>query len=162
MAAPERRVRTCDILPAVKTAVPATALCLLAALAAPGCLERKISITSEPPGALVWVNDVEVGRTPAETDFVFYGDYDVRVRLEGYEPIRTHMKARAPWYECPPFDLVATAIPARIENVVRWHFVLEKPAGAGQEPEKTEQDLLDRAREMRERLDPAVTAPGGK
>lgn len=146
----------------MKTAFPATALCVLAALGAPGCLERKISITSEPPGALVWLNDVEIGRTPAETDFVFYGEYDVRVRLEGYEPIRTHMTADAPWYECPPFDLLATAVPARIETVVKWNFVLEKPPGEGREPEKTEQELLGRARELRERLEPPDTAPSRK
>lgn len=127
--------------------------CLLSAAGLPGCLERKISITSEPPGALVWVNDVEVGRTPVETDFVFYGDYDVRVRLDGYEPVRTHMQARAPWYELPPFDLLATAVPTRIENVVKWHFVLAPPVGSDQPPEQAEKELLERARGLRESLE---------
>ena len=39
----------------------ARAACLLlavAALALPGCVDRKIRVTSEPPGARVWLNDV--------------------------------------------------------------------------------------------------------
>ncbi|MFB3120043.1 MAG: PEGA domain-containing protein [Stenotrophomonas maltophilia] len=40
-------------------------------------------ITSEPPGALVWLNDREIGRTPVDVDFEFYGRYDVRLHLPG-------------------------------------------------------------------------------
>ena len=54
------------------------------AICSTGCLKRTISVTTEPPGALVWINDVEVGRTPLETDFTFYGIYDVRLRREGW------------------------------------------------------------------------------
>lgn len=119
----------------------------------PGCIERKISITSEPPGAVVWVNDVEIGRTPAETDFTFYGEYDVRVKLEGYEPLRTHMAAEAPLHEYPPFDFFATIAPWDHSTTVKWHFVLEKRAEDVKDPEATERELLERAKEMRGRVD---------
>src|SRR5215471_15531012 len=70
----------------------------------PGCLERTITITSEPPDAIVWLNDVEVGRTPLKTGFTFYGDYDVRLRKEGYEPVQTHRETDTPIYEFAPID----------------------------------------------------------
>ncbi len=47
-----------------------------------GCVERTISISSEPSGALVHLNDEEVGRTPLTVPFTFYGTYSVRVTHE--------------------------------------------------------------------------------
>lgn len=131
-----------------------------AAMAAvlPGCLERRLNITSEPPGALVWVNDVELGRTPVEADFTFYGEYDVRVQLEGYEPIRRQMTASQPMYEYPPFDLVAGALPVDFENVVKWHFDLQPSLENTQTPEEFEKGLLERARGTREKLAPPEEA----
>ncbi len=124
-----------------------------AAAALPGCLDRTISITSEPPGAICWVNDVEVGRTPVETAFVFYGDYDVRLKLEGYEPLRTHQSADAPLYEYPPFDFFATIAPFDIENTVKWHFVLAKKPEETKEPKQAEDELIERAKELRGQVD---------
>src|SRR6185369_14341466 len=106
-----------------RTTLPILVLAAFA-LCAGGCLKRTISVTTEPPGALVWINDVEVGRTPLETDFTYYGDYDVRVRREGYEPIVTHAKANTPIQEMPGIDLMAEAAPVRFHNVVRWHWDL--------------------------------------
>ena len=61
-------------------------------------VERRVSITSEPSNAVVYVNDVEVGRTPVDADFTYYGSYDVRIDNEGFEPLRTKAVARAPIY----------------------------------------------------------------
>ncbi|MCC6676711.1 MAG: PEGA domain-containing protein [Phycisphaerales bacterium] len=132
----------------------------VAAMAAvlPGCLERRLSITSEPPGALVWVNDVELGRTPVEADFTFYGEYDVRLQLDGYEPIQKRMTASQPLHEYPPFDLVAGALPVDFENVVKWHFDLQPALEQSQTPEEFEKGLLERARGTREKLVPAEEA----
>jgi hypothetical protein len=122
-------------------------------LALGGCLERRIHITSEPAGAMVWLNDVEVGRTPCETAFTYFGDYDVRVRLEGYEPLVERKKARQPVYEYPPMDLVATALPAKIETEIKWHFVLSKTLESTQNKDTFEADLIQRARELRGQVD---------
>lgn len=127
------------------------------ALALPGCVERTISITSEPPGAIVWLNDVEIGRTPVETDFTFYGTYDVRLRLEGYEPLLTSRKANAPVYDWPGLDLVAEAVPADIESRTEWHFVLaplpEREEGADRDA--LHEALIERARNTRGQVEPA-------
>src|SRR5262245_48485415 len=104
----------------------------LAGIAAilPGCLKRTIAISSDPPGALVWLNDVEVGRTPLETDFTFYGTYDVRIRKEGYEPLVTTREARTPIYEIPPLDGVTEAIPGTHSVRIEWFFALAPTAEA--------------------------------
>lgn len=110
---------------------------------------RTIRVTSEPAGAVVWVNDVEIGRTPVETDFTFFGTYDVRLRLEGYEPVTTSRKADAPLHEWPGFDLAAAVIPFRFETLIEWHFDLEEAEEFRLDEGEAERRLLDRAGEMR-------------
>ena len=67
------------------SARPIVALSLAAAFAflCTGCIERLITVRSQPPGALVYLNDEEVGRTPVTVPFKFYGVYDVRLEHEG-------------------------------------------------------------------------------
>jgi hypothetical protein len=111
-----------------------------------GCLERVIHVTTEPPGALVFINDQEVGRTPLETPFRDFGTYDVRVELEGYEAISVGLDAKAPFWEWPGIDLAAEAMPFPIRTDVRWHFDLQ--------PETTDPEaLLERAINMRDRME---------
>lgn len=125
------------------------------AVALPGCLERTILVTSEPPGAVVWLNDQEIGRTPIETDFTFYGNYDVRLHLAGYEPLVTNRVAKAPLYEAPGLDILAEAVPTRISTRLEWHFDLvplpEQVEGADKGALRT--GLLDRAGELRKQTD---------
>jgi hypothetical protein len=112
-----------------------------------GCIQRTLVITSEPEGAIVWLNDVEVGRTPLETGFTFYGNYDVRLRKEGYEPLVTHKVASTPLYEYPPIDFVVMALPWRTETRIKWHFELERKA---ETPEaEREVSLRESADELR-------------
>lgn len=117
-----------------------------------GCLERRLTITSEPPGAIVWLNDAELGRTPVDSGFTYYGTYDVRLRLEGYEPVWLGKKVSAPLYEYPPLDLAAMASPVPIESNFHWHFVLEPSAETIQPRQQTEAALLDRAGQFRQNL----------
>ena len=96
-------------------------------------------------GALVFLNDVEIGTTPVEADFSYYGTYDVRLTKPGFEPLLTKAEARAPLYEYPPVDLAASALP-RIETKIRWHFVMQRSLEAEQEPEAFTRDLIERAK----------------
>lgn len=127
---------------------------IVLALALAGCVRRQLVITSEPSGAVVHVNDVEVGTTPVSVDFTYYGTYDVLLEKEGCEPLRTRKAAVAPIYEWPPFDLVANAIPASIDHKVRWHFTLEPSLESGGKPAMLERGLVERANLLKDRIDP--------
>lgn len=117
----------------------------------PGCMQRTIHITSEPSGAQVYLNDVEVGRTPVEVGFTYFGIYDVRLRKDGYEPLVTSAKTDAPMHEWPGFDLVAMAWPGGTETNIRWHFELS--------PSDIDEDaLLERARAFQREYSPAEEA----
>lgn len=129
-----------------------------AAMLLTGCVERTISITSEPAGALVFLNDEEVGRTPLTVPFTFYGTYDVRLEKEGYQALWTKQKANGPWWEAPGPDLFAEAIPgARSE--LKWNYQLVKL------PEDDRESLLQRAQQMRSQVGgttPASKPPAAK
>jgi len=129
-------------------------IALLGLIPLSGCLKRTISVTTTPPGAIVWINDVEVGRTPLETDFTFFGNYDVRLRREGYEPLTTNMKVKAPLHETPGIDLIAEAIPAKFETRVAWHFDLVPVAENAGDKLGAERAMIERAAQMRELLAP--------
>ncbi len=87
------------------------ALAALSALLVGGCVERLLIIRSEPPGARVWVDAVEIGRTPIEVPFEHYGTREVLLRIEGSDPprgsARTLVTLSPPWYERFPIDVLS-------------------------------------------------------
>lgn len=120
-------------------------LCLLLAAMCGGCIQRTITVTSEPTAALVYLNDEEVGRTPVTVPFTFYGIYDVRLEADGYEPLWTKQPTKTPWWDLLGPDLFAEAIP-NAKAKQEWHFVLQaapKPSEVKVEP------LLNRAHNLR-------------
>jgi hypothetical protein len=90
-----------------------------------GCSTRTITVTSNPEGAAVWLNDRAVGRTPVTVDFVYFGVYDVRVELQGYRPVHGPREAPAPWWEWPALDALAAAVPFDKRTELVWHYELE-------------------------------------
>ena len=106
-----------------------------------GCIQRTITVTTEPAGALIHLNDEEIGRSPVTVPFEFYGTYDVRIEHEGYKTLHTGAEAVGPWWELPVVDLVAEMGDRRVE--IEWDFKLE----ANEEVDPVE--LLKRARKLR-------------
>jgi len=99
-----------------------TILLLVVAIGLCGCVERELTITSEPAGALVFISDVEKGRTPLTTEFTWYGDYDIILRREGCQTLKTHAHLNAPLYEIPPLDLFSAIAPWTYHDKRFLHF----------------------------------------
>ena len=118
-----------------------------------GCLSRKIIVTSDPPGARVWANDVELGETPLEADFTYYGSYDVLVKKDGYEPLRVNVPVDAPFYEYPGPDIVANLVPGGIEHSAKWNFKLEPALEKTQDKAAFEAEIVDRANALRGKIE---------
>lgn len=119
---------------------------MLVVLLSAGCVRRTMTINTDPQGATVTLNDEVVGTTPVDVDFTWYGDYDVIVRKEGYQTLRTHERLNAPWYQVPPIDLFAEAlVPFTIHDRHAMQFSLE-PA---QEIDRA--GLIQEATEFRDR-----------
>jgi hypothetical protein len=66
-------------------------------VAACGCVQRRMTIRSDPPGALVYVDDYEIGNTPVSTDFVYYGTRKIRLVKDGYETLTVRQPFPVPW-----------------------------------------------------------------
>ena len=110
-----------------------------------GCVERRLTINTQPQGALVILNDEEIGASPVTVGFEWYGDYNVTIRKDGYETLKTHRKLDAPWYDAFPFDFFAQILtPDRIVDSYEWTFDLET------REQPTREELLHRATELRE------------
>ena len=128
-----------------------------AALGSAGCVERRITIGSNPPGALAYVNDVEVGRTPVTFPFTWYGDYDIRLRYETNsgtpeEPVlrqyylHTHKRATAPFYQWLGIDLLAELSPFEFKDEKVWAFNVPEVKAV------EDADLIARAKELQARM----------
>ena len=64
-----------------------------------GCVERRYTIRTEPPGALVVVNGEEIGRAPVSRSFTYYGDRQITLMLDGYQTQHVIQPLKAPWYD---------------------------------------------------------------
>ncbi|MBC23914.1 MAG: hypothetical protein CMJ32_08385 [Phycisphaerae bacterium] len=126
---------------------PILLLLVLVMMASTGCVRRKIDITSDPSGARVWLNDREVGRTPIEVDFTYYGRYDVRLELAGYQPVWTVGSANAPVWDTIGADLVMETVPTELTSTNQWHYILEP---AIDDPDQVLQDALELGRFLRD------------
>jgi len=114
---------------------------------AAGCVRRTVSFNTDPQGAIVYLNDAEIGRTPVTTDFTWYGDYDIVYRKEGYTTLVTHHRIRAPWYQVWPLDFFSEVL---VPWEIRDHHAC--PIGTLEpEPEPDPEELVLRADQMRDR-----------
>jgi len=64
-----------------------------------GCVERRYTIRTNPPGALAIVNGEEVGPTPVSKSFVYYGDREITLMLDGFETHTVIQPINAPWWD---------------------------------------------------------------
>ena len=90
-----------------------------------GCVKRTLSISTTPTNALVWLNDREVGRTPLEISFLYYGEYDVRIQHDDAESLMTTRWIQSPWWDEPFVDIAAEALPFDLSAKPVWHFELQ-------------------------------------
>ena len=120
---------------------------LVVSLFLAGCVERKLTINTEPQGALVVLNDEEIGTSPVTVSFSWYGDYWVRISKQGYETLNTHRELIAPLHDHFPFDFFAQNIyPGRIVDSYEWTFELSPKR------EVSREELIQNADELKKQL----------
>jgi hypothetical protein len=83
-----------------------------------GCVERRFRIETNPPGAYVSVNNAPIGPSPVDVQFLYYGDYEIELKKEGFETKRIKQPVRAPLWAYPPFDFVVeNLVPFKINDI---------------------------------------------
>ncbi len=112
----------------------------------PGCVQRRLMIRSDPPGAMVYVDDYQIGPTPIATTFTYYGTRKVRLVKDGFQTLTVYERIDPPWYEIPPLDFFSENIlgrEIRDMRVLDYRLVPQVVSPP--------QNLLDRAEELRAR-----------
>jgi hypothetical protein len=109
-----------------------------------GCVERTLTVRSDPPEARLYLNGTEVGRTPFTHDFIWYGTYDVELRKPGYETLKTRGRVIAPWWQWVPFDLLADLVPLPLKD----HHLLSYTLRPLKATQVNPHELLERAESM--------------
>jgi hypothetical protein len=144
----------CRRLPIAVALGLATLLC--------GCVERRMTIRSNPPGATVYVDDYPdpIGITPASANFTYYGTRKIRLVKDGYETLTVLQPMYAPWYEWFGVDLVSeNLVPGEIRDQQQFSYQLRPQAVIPGE------QLLGRAQQLRQGAQtatlPAPMSPGG-
>ena len=110
-----------------------------------GCVRRKMTIRSNPPGATVYLDGKEIGRTPFSTNFDHYGKREFRIVKQGYETKTELRPVRAPWYQWVGIDFVSEVLlPGKLTDHKYYEFDLQ--------PERIEtgSEIVARAEECRQ------------
>lgn len=82
-------------------------LAVLLVASSTGCVSRRMTINSDPPGALVLLEGREAGFTPVSIDFTYYGTREITLVKDGYETRTVMQKVPAPWYQWPVIEFFA-------------------------------------------------------
>lgn len=123
--------------------------CLLVALWSIGCVERRISIFSDPPGAQVVLDGKSIGTTPVSTKFYFYGNRDITLYKQGYQTETQIEQISPPVYQWFPLDFVSEFLwPAVVVDERRFTYTLAPHVPL---PVEEKKNLTMRAQKMRER-----------
>ena len=101
-----------------------------------GCgVYRTITVKSDPPGALIYMNGLEIGRTPVTRDFVWYGTIRREVRKDGYQTIKTASDVNPPWWQIIPFDFFAELVPGHPHDHRGLYYSLKPISSEAADPE---------------------------
>jgi hypothetical protein len=112
-----------------------------------GAVRRRVTIRSNPPGALVFIDDQEIGVTPVSTSFIYYGTRKIQLIKDGYETVTVLRTFKPPWYQWAGIDFIT-------ENLVRSEFHDERLVEFKLTPLriKTNKELVDRGNQLRQRV----------
>lgn len=123
-----------------------TVTSLLVCFGLTGCVERRYTIRTDPPGALVIANGEPIGITPVSKSFTYYGSRSIRIIKEGYETKDLVQPIKAPW-----FDNLATEF--FTENLIPYTFRDDVEFNYKLEPKQTADPLALQARAEATRAD---------
>jgi hypothetical protein len=120
--------------------VVAISLCALQG----GCVRRRMTICTNPPGAQVYIDDYPIGTTPISANYTYYGKRKIRLVRDGYETMTILQPVSTPWYEIPPLDFVSeNLVPVEIQDRRTFSYQLTPQAVV------PTQQLVDRAEQLR-------------
>ena len=109
-----------------------------------GCVERRYTIRTNPPGALVVVNGEEIGPSPVSRSFTYYGDREITMMLDGYQTQTVIQPINAPLWDNYVTEFF-------VENMIPYTFRDEREFSYQMTPIAlpAQNDLVSRAEVLR-------------
>jgi hypothetical protein len=127
---------------------------VLLTLVTPGCVRRRLTVRSNPPGAMVFVDNQHIGFTPCSVDFTYYGTREIRLVKSGFETLTINQPIPTPWYQIPPLDFVSdNLVPANIRDNRTVSFNLQPQVLSPVE------EIITRGSELRSRTQSGTVIP---
>lgn len=117
---------------------------MLLTLSQTGCVHRRVTINSNPQGALVRVDGKDIGYTPASFDYTWYGTREVQLLKDGYETQTQMVRISAPWYQRFPLDFIS-------DNFLGTHVRDHRRFDLQMRPKQPDvsSDVIERGRSLR-------------
>ena len=82
-----------------------------------GCVRRRLTVRTSPPGAAVYVDNQYVGVSPTATSTTYYATRQIEVVKDGYRHEKILRRFNPPWYQLPPLDFVTDTLwPKKIRD----------------------------------------------
>lgn len=120
------------------------ALAALLPLCLVGCVERRFTIRTDPPGALVFVNGEELGPSPVSQSYTYYKPREILLVADGYETQRIVQDFPAPLYDNALTDFFTeNLLPFTIRD--EREFFYRMPPATNPDPN----ELLNRGESLR-------------
>ena len=127
---------------------------LVALPACTGCVRRRLTVRTNPPGAMVYVDRQLIGPSPASTSVTYYGTRHIEVVGDGYRTEKVLRTFNPPWYQIPPLDFVSETLwpwEVRDQRVVDITMIPD--------PQVPSEELIARADTMRTQVAAGVAVP---
>ncbi len=126
-ASTEARKPTCQQLGRI------LCLAILLGMTSLGCVRRRLTVRTNPPGAAVYVDRQLIGSSPASSSFVYSGTRHIEVVADGYRTEKVLRKISPPWYQIPPLDFFSETLwpwEIRDERIIDITMVPDQPLAA--------------------------------
>jgi hypothetical protein len=126
-------------------------LLLALAACATGCVRRRLTVRSNPPGAVVYVDNQQIGTTPCSVDFTYYGTREIRLVKPGYETLAVTQPIPTPWYQYPGIDFISenlTPYKIRDNRTVSYDLAPQRMAAPD--------EIIARGEQLRQQLQTSV------
>ncbi len=123
-------------------------------LACSGCVRRRLTIRSNPPGAVVYVDRQPVGVTPVSTKFTYYGTRHIELVRDGYETTAVHENFNPRWYQIPPLDFISETLwPGEIRD--------ERVIEVQMQPQRQvpTDEIIERGEQLRQNTVQGIASP---
>ncbi len=75
-----------------------------------GCLRKRMTVRTSPPGAMAYIDKNPIGLTPVSTSFTYYGTRNIELVRDGYRTEKFLRRISPPWYAIPPLDFFSETL----------------------------------------------------